>query len=381
MTEMKKYVRIKKASVDGVWYADKIGQIFEVVHENSIAILTKCGGHHSVLREDAQLIVTEKRPAKVGERVLITEAYAYTGCPYKNGDINNVKTADKYGHILVEEHSVSLIRREYEVIVNNEVENEEADGMESVNKTAIDSASTVFEKVGEDYIGSKSRFGDILIGSPYSEAFVKAYANERKDVLVIPQTFEYTAFLHNEEMKKVAKSEQEAIKDRAQARRDEIVEQAKADVEELKECGRTHAGKPFDYRLKMICVKSEFIVNRDKRTVVVLLKGAGNKFIYSRGIAKAAPDDCFNVHIGKAIALRRALGLAVPDEYLNAPQPTEVRVGDVIMPSVLKKNTPRKVVATDVEVDAIANVCCLDSIMATNNATIIDDSREEVGGE
>ncbi|WP_439931103.1 hypothetical protein ACSTTP_06895 [Bacillus velezensis] len=384
MTEMKKYVRIKKASVDGVWYADKIGQIFEVVHENSIAILTKCGGHHSVLREDAELIVTEKRPAKVGERVLITEAYAYTGCPYKNGDINNVKTADKHGHILVEEHSVSLLRREYEVIVNNEVENEEADGMESVNQTAIDTASTVFEKVGEDYIGSKSRFGDILIGAPYSEAFVKSYANERKDVLVIPQTIEYTAFLHNEEMKKVATHGQAPIVS-AQARRDEIVEQAKADVEKLiEDAGSICPVYYGNYTMRECTNRVEFVVNREKRTVVALVFGKSQRVrseLREKGIAKAAPDDCFNVHIGKAIAIRRALGLAVPDEYLNAPQPTEVRVGDVIMPSVLKKNTPRKVVATDVEVDAIANVCCLDSIMATNNATIIDDSREEVGGE
>lgn len=286
MAETKKYVRIKKASYRSLWYADKIGRIFPSLGTWGNAYKVDSPDRALYIRkEDAQLIVTEKRPAKVGERVLITEAYAYTGCPYKNGDINNVKTADKHGHILVEEHSVSLIRREYEVIVNNEVENEEADGMESVNQTAIDTASTVFEKVGEDYIGSKSRFGDILIGAPYSEAFVKAYANERKDVLVIPQTIEYTAFLHNEEMKKVATHGQAPIVS-AQARRDEIVEQAKADVEELKECGRTHAGKPFDYRLKMICVKSEFIVNRDKRTVVVLLKGAGNKFIYSRGIAK-----------------------------------------------------------------------------------------------
>ncbi|HFE3928673.1 TPA: hypothetical protein ACF3MF_002781, partial [Enterococcus faecium] len=258
---------------------------------------------------------------------------------------------------------------EYEVIVNSEVKNEEADGMENVNQTAIDSASTVFEKVGEDYIGSKSRFGDILIGAPYSEAFVKAYANERKDVLVIPQTIEYSAFLHNEEMKKVAKSGQEAIKDRAQARRDEIVEQAKADVERLKE---------NNIRLRTFNISLE--ANRKDRSVEAIAKRPkSNRAFY--GIAKAAPDDCFNIHIGKAIAIRRALGLAVPDEYLNAPQPTEVRVGDVIMPSVLKKNTPRKVVATDVEVDAIANVCCLDSIMATNNATIIDDSREEVIGE
>lgn len=52
--------------------------------------------------------------------------------------------------------------------------------------------------------------------------------------------------------------------------------------------------------------------------------------VISKGIAKCASSDCFNVHIGKAIALRRALGHQVPTEYLNAPQPTEVHVGDVV---------------------------------------------------
>ncbi|ASS60721.1 hypothetical protein C7M22_03547 [Bacillus velezensis] len=165
----------------------------------------------------------------------------------------------------------------------------------------------------------------------------------------------------------------------AQARRDGIVEQAKADVEDLKECGRTHAGKPFDYRLKMICVKSEFIVNRDKRTVVVLLKGAGNKFIYARGIAKAAPDDCFNVHIGKAIALRRALGLTVLDEYLNAPQPTEVRVGDVIEVTLDSGEIEKKPVISLKAGSLNAHLPGRIIQYPSHYAKIINDSREEVG--
>ncbi len=64
--------------------------------------------------------------------------------------------------------------------------------------------------------------------------------------------------------------------------------------------------------------------------VEIGLRFATPTYVRDRGIAKATPDDCFNIHIGKAIALRRALGLAVPDEYLNAPQPTEVRVGDFV---------------------------------------------------
>ncbi|WP_249275920.1 hypothetical protein [Bacillus velezensis] len=356
--ETKKYARIKKASVDGVWYADKIGQIFEVVHENSITLLTKSGGHHSVLKEDAEIIVTEKRPAKVGERVLLTVPTNTKG-KHRVGDVFTVREFGETGVHVTEDEFMTLWHKEYEVIVNNANKNEEADGMESVNQTAIDTASTVFEKVGEDYIGSKSRFGDILIGAPYSEAFVKAFANERKDVLVIPQTIEYTAFLRGDGMKKVAKSEQEAIKDRAQVRRDEIVEQAKVDVERLKEDNRRL--RTFNISLK---------VNRKDRLVEAVAKKPNSRTAFY-GIAKATPDDCFNVHIGKAIALRRALGLAVPDEYLNAPQPTEVRVGDVVQYS----KRCATVVAGRPSGPSETKLTTANGL-ATR---IIDDSREEVG--
>lgn len=108
----------------------------------------------------------------------------------------------------------------------------------------------------------------------------------------------------------------------SQERRDEIIEKAKKDIEELKEGGM--------YGIHPYACTAEYIVNKDKRTVVVLMRGKSTGRVRARGIAKCAPNDCFNVHIGKAIALRRALGLEVPDEYLNAPQPTEVRVGDKI---------------------------------------------------
>ncbi|PCK18294.1 hypothetical protein CEY02_19025 [Bacillus pumilus] len=101
-----------------------------------------------------------------------------------------------------------------------------------------------------------------------------------------------------------------------QQKRDEIVEKAKEDVRQLLEsdCGNDH----------------EFIVNNAKRTVVDLRKIRGCTNIVRKGIAKCAPNDCFNLHIGKAIALRRSLGWSVPAEYLNVRQPTEVRVGDVV---------------------------------------------------
>lgn len=369
MTETKKYVRIKKATREAAWYVDKIGKVFEVELVGPTYLIRTGPNHLSAIRkEDAELFVTEKRPAKVGERVLITKALPMKKQAYEAGDVFEVVTAnDPFTKAIRVFGMPSYIDyREYEVIVNNEVKNEEAGEMENVNQTAIDSASTVFEKVGEDYIGSKSRFGDILIGAPYSEAFVKAYANERKDVLVIPKTIEYTAFLRNEEMKKVATHGQTPAHKSAQARRDEIVEQAKADVERLKE---------NNIRLRTFNISLE--VNRKDRSVEAIAKRPkSNRAFY--GIAKAVPDDCFNVHIGKAIALRRALGLKVPDEYLNAPQPTEVRVGDVVRHRTLNYIN----VVDDVESGVMRYTNGeYDFIYAVERGriNIIDDSREEVG--
>lgn len=117
-----------------------------------------------------------------------------------------------------------------------------------------------------------------------------------------------------------------------QEKRDRIVEQAKADIEGLIPESEDFEGmyyEVFHEGMSLIC-NAEFIVNKEKRTVVAVMKGYSIPNVYARGIAKCAPNDCFNVHIGRAIALRRALGLDVPNEYLNAPQPTEVRVGDKI---------------------------------------------------
>ncbi|ARV43485.1 hypothetical protein BCV50_00045 [Bacillus subtilis] len=160
----------------------------------------------------------------------------------------------------------------------------------------------------------------------------------------------------------------------AQSRRDEIVEQAKADVEE----------RITNNALDRVVY---FVPNRTKRTVVALIKGEYSGKVYAKGIAKAAPSDCFNVHIGKAIALRRALCLAVPDEYLNAPQPTEVRVGDVVRGNRGDDHYYSKRKTFTITSDSVDGID--DGFLYKENTgdwiereqigRIIDDSREEVG--
>ena len=126
----------------------------------------------------------------------------------------------------------------------------------------------------------------------------------------------------------------------AQEKRDRIVEQAKADIEELKSVRAGNITGRRGYRPDgRTLYDVDFVTNKQKRTVVSLLKEQMYGDIGGKGIAKCDPNDCFNVHIGKAIALRRALEVEVPDEYLNTPQPTEVRVGDVVRHRSGKKFT------------------------------------------
>ena len=74
MTKTKKYVRIKKSSNPAYWYADRIGEVFEVEgSDTDYVVLSEDIGSSLVLKKDTELIVTEKRPAKKGEKVLVID--------------------------------------------------------------------------------------------------------------------------------------------------------------------------------------------------------------------------------------------------------------------------------------------------------------------
>src|SRR5699024_10936844 len=100
-------------------------------------------------------------------------------------------------------------------------------------------------------------------------------------------------------------NEGDRLAELAQERRDEIIEKAKKDVEELKDDydGLYTVDKGGPGFLPHACT-AEYIVNKDRRAVIVLMRGMSSGRVRAEGIAKAHPNDCFNVHIGKAIALR-----------------------------------------------------------------------------
>ncbi|EPZ47722.1 hypothetical protein [Alicyclobacillus acidoterrestris] len=166
--------------------------------------------------------------------------------------------------------------------------------------------------------------------------------------------------------------------------REQVIEMAKRDVDELMMTQHLHFLRDGITITLSYEDKIDFVVNRDKRTVVALIKSSGK--VWARGIAKCQPDDCFNVHIGKAIALYRALGLMVLNMYLNAPQPTEAQVGDVI-----KWPTTSATYVVKTKYASSANIECLSSDRFVfrgkryygrdiSEAVIIDDSHD-FGGE
>ena len=131
----------------------------------------------------------------------------------------------------------------------------------------------------------------------------------------------------------------------------------------------------------------EFIVNREKNTVVALLRlayGWTGK-VEGKGIAKCIPGDVFNEWIGKAIALARAMEIDIPEEFTDAVQPDEVVQGVIIKFSEGSRYEITEVVGeSDAGIDYVFRnlVTGNDGIKAgymnlLSNASIIDDTNAE----
>ncbi|WP_141431948.1 hypothetical protein [Bacillus sp. 03113] len=273
---------------------------------------------------------TEKRHAKVGERILITKAEPLWDQAYKNGDILTVVEANAVakGDVYVKEQSDFIDYSEYEVITEVEI------GMNN----------GIIEQMHAEIAELKS----------------KVTALEDR--------------LSNGKVPEVPKTGRQFLSEQRQESRDEIIEKAKRDVTELSTTWRAgctslmYPPSAFDPKTE----KVNFEINREKRTVVCYITYDlyGKTHTSFRGIAKCGPTDCFNAHIGRAISLRRALGLEVPAEYLSVPQPTEVRVGDVIKTSAYRELNGSEF-KTDVNSGMVRK-----GLLKYIRYEIIDDSRE-----
>ena len=84
--------------------------------------------------------------------------------------------------------------------------------------------------------------------------------------------------------------------------------------------------KPFVFN--GVKVRAVFVVDFEGRAVKCTLVDMETKKPVRHAYALCAEGDCFNKYIGGAIALYRAWGITVPDEFLNAPLPTKAYMGN-----------------------------------------------------
>ncbi|ARF66524.1 hypothetical protein B7C51_00050 [Paenibacillus larvae subsp. pulvifaciens] len=297
-----------------------------------------------------------KRDAKVGERIRIVNSHA--SC-YANGDEATViRKYEDSGGVLADFGQIRdwLVPRDAYVVLEPETKITEyrqvkrkakvgetikiiRSDLPYYNEKDIAKVYRVCESTGyvwadftlnEDYRSDGNwivRFDDYVVFEPIAES------EETDEIPDIKSEMERLTGELATLALRVSKLEEPVQQDEKspQVIRDEIVAKAKADIEGL----ATHFyGGKLEYTITSpnppLATCAEFIINRKKRTVVCILRNLGHNRVCSRGIAKCAPGDVFNSHIGRAIALRRALGLEVPAEYLSVPNPTELRKGDIV---------------------------------------------------
>lgn len=308
------------------------------------------------------------RKAAVGERVIITNWLAdrhVDGSAYKNGDVANVINDRVFVQIPHNDRIgyVALLESEYVVL----------EPVESA-KSAAPTAQILSAQPPLDQAAANISALTAKVQALESRVAALEKANQPVKVAEGPADDTPPSFAGMPRAKSL------------QQIRDEIVERAKADVKALETTRIDNVPLRNGWTATFnLCPGQDFVrfeINLNKRTVVALLL-TRDGHVWARGIAKAAPNDVFNAHIGRAISLYRALGLEVPAEYLNVPNPEEPRVGDVIIGTI---SGVKAVVHRVGNEDAPGNRSGWvygqyedGDALSTPDFKIIDDSREEVG--
>src|SRR5690554_1046639 len=242
---------------------------------------------------------------KVGDKVRINDVdrINYGDFFWRNGDVTEVMEVDDDGDILVKV-TRGIFREEAFLITKREF-----DYIEKVAETPTK-------------LTKNQRIKALEQAQARLETEV-ATLKRRIEALEQGKSYTHTPRLSVEDVKPVS----------ANQKRKAIIDEAKAFVEDVtKRMSQYGHGNKLGEHGEITTsargwvTKAEFLVNAKKRTVVALARGIDSGNIYAKGIAKCAPDDVFNEHIGKAIALGRALGLDVT-RFEQAVQPTEVVVG------------------------------------------------------
>lgn len=116
-------------------------------------------------------------------------------------------------------------------------------------------------------------------------------------------------------------------------RRADVIKRAEAFVEDLREraenVGKNYEGNEL---FREYMTKLTFHVNAEKGVVTALSLDYYSCRLLGKDFSICAPGGVFNDKIGKAIAAGRLFDVDIPQEFLDAPQPTEAVVGTRVGP-------------------------------------------------
>ena len=241
------------------------------------------------------------------------------GCYFNESDLIPYIKVTKNQRITALENEVAELRPLKQEVAELKLIVHELRGKKSIEPSTTNTVEDIIEFEGQQYkkVDRKGRKGDVVIfrnnntrfftnGEPYKVAANgRPIDNEKEAVLSLyhdgfgrtPETVDVYELI---EPKPLTPNQQRAA----------IIEKAKKFVDE-------HKSK---YR-------SEW--NIVGQTVQILIYDSNGMLMMFRQ-AKCNPNDVFNEHIGKAIALGRALGLDV-SEFEQAVQPNEVVPGHIIV--------------------------------------------------
>lgn len=261
---------------------------------------------------------TVDRVAKVGERILITnpdddsageKGEIFTVVDSREGGVDVEEIQITSSHWAFETH-------EYEVLVPE---------LETVKRMAEVGESILIVNADEEQLRSPYGNGDVMTVTEVLEF-------DNGDVIC--GVFDYINF---DEYEVITEPEQAPVVKEltANQQRAELIERVREFVEKYKDKRLDYARK---YQVGNATVRNhyyetEFVVKGSRVTALVYWLAYGEHRIGNPrhvGRADCVPGEVFNEHIGKAIALARALEINVPEEFLNAVQPEELEVGHVI---------------------------------------------------
>lgn len=200
-------------------------------------------------------------------------------------------------------------------------------------------------RVGRVWNALSAKHFELVDATPTKKQRIKALENEVKALKARIEALENGAIPNNEtgcnyiankmaeELKRHLEAEQQTPMS-ANQRRKAVIDRAKAFVADVEKGALCSTGinatlGDGNFTYQHYTTKTQYHVNKENRVVTVLAKGADSGRLLGKAIARCAPGDVFNEHIGKAIALAKAYGLACPKEFTDAPQP-EIAVGQVV---------------------------------------------------